>query len=427
MQVPLKPVSRSYPWLVLASFSLLFFVVTAATFTSLGVVLPSMVQELGWSWTDAGLGFTLLGLACGLSSYLPALSIGKLGVRLTIACGTLILAAGFACLFRAHGIATYFAGTTLVGIGYSFVATMPGTYMLGRCFRRQSTAFGIYFSVGGLGGFVGPGVYFFAIDVWNSWRMHWMLAAIAIISSGIITMLVVREDAGEKANALAIAESAKGDEQAGVYRSTETWTASQALRTPQFYIIAAAYTSFLLVGITSNSFAVAHISENGYAPAIAASMLSLQALINAIARVGGGIIGEIMEPRKLLVLSLLAIIAGLVGLSFANSWPMLILFAAGIGIGYGLTFVTTSVLLSNYFGRGPYLPLFSIINLISTTACLGPVLGGAMKDRLGNFSAVFLVYTAVPLLVLVAAAFMRPPRQSQATAGIGARLARQPP
>lgn len=426
MHATLKPVSRSYPWLVLASFSLMFFVVTAATFTSLGVVLPSMVQELHWSWTDAGLGFTLLGLACGLSSYLPAISIRKLGVRLSIACGTLILAGGFLCLFRAHGIAAYFAGTTLVGIGYSFVATMPGTYMLGRCFKRQSMAFGIYFSVGGLGGFVGPGVYFFAVEVWNTWRMHWMLACVAIVVSGILTILAVREDDGEKANAAAIAQAAKGDERTGVYRSSETWTAAQALRTPQFYIIAAAYTSFLLVGITCNSFAVAHISENGYAPAVAASMLSLQALINAFARVGGGLVGEVMEPRKLLVVSLLAIIAGLVGVSYANSWPMLILFAAGIGIGYGLTFVTTSVLLSNYFGRGPYLPLFSIINLISTTACFGPVLGGAMKDRLGNFSAVFLVYTALPLLVLAAAAFMRPPRQSRVGGAAGAGLAQQP-
>jgi OFA family oxalate/formate antiporter-like MFS transporter len=406
------PVSRAYPWLILASFSLMFFVVTAATFTSLGVVLPAMVNELQWSWTDAGLGFTLLGLACGLSSYLPALAIRILGVRGAIACGAAILAGGFACLFKAHGIPAYFAGTTLIGIGYSFVATVPGTYMLARCFRRQSMAFGIYFSVGGLGGFVGPGVYFFAIDVWNTWRMHWMLAAIAIVVSGVLAILVVREDSAEQANAAAVAAAAKGDERAGVYYTAQTWTARQALRTPQFYVIAAAYTSFLLVGITCNSFAVAHIAENGFSPAVAASMLSLQALINAIARVCGGLVGEVMEPRRLLMISLVTLIAGLVAISFANSWTMLLLFAAGIGIGYGLTFVTTSVLLSNYFGRGPYLPLFSIINLISTTACFGPVLGGAMKDKLGNFSTVFLVYTLLPLLVLAAAAFMRPPRRA---------------
>jgi MFS family permease len=413
MSTSVPALSNSYPWRVLAAFSLLFFVVTAATFTSLGVVLPSMVTELHWSWTDAGLGFTLLGLACGLSSFLPALAIRRLGVRLSIACGAVILVTGFLCLFNAHSITAYFAGTTLVGIGYSFVATVPGTYVLGRCFRRQSTAFGIYFSVGGLGGFVGPWVYFFANEIWHTWRAHWMLAALAIGISALLAIVTLREDQAERDNAADIAASARGDSKAtGVYYTAQTWTARQALRTPQFYIIAAAYTSFLLVGITSNSFAVAHLSDNGYAPALAATMLSAQALINALARIGGGIVGEVMEPRRLLMVSLFCIIVGLVALSIGNSWIMLILFAAGIGIGYGLTFVTTSVLLSNYFGRGPYLALFSIINLISATACFGPVLGGAMKDRLGSFSSVFLLYALVPVIVLLAAALMRPPRHS---------------
>ena len=48
-------------WLQLVTFSLVFFLTTAATFSSLGVVLPAMVAELHWSWGQAGLGFTLLG------------------------------------------------------------------------------------------------------------------------------------------------------------------------------------------------------------------------------------------------------------------------------------------------------------------------------------------------------------------------------
>jgi len=426
MSQPVPALSASYPWRVLAAFSLLFFVVTAATFTSLGVVLPSMVTELHWSWTDAGLGFTLLGLACGLSSFLPALAIRRFGVRLTIICGAVLLVTGFLCLFNAHGIAAYFCGTTLVGIGYSFVATVPGTYVLGRCFQRQSMAFGIYFSVGGLGGFVGPWVYFFANALWHTWRMHWMLAALAIGASAVLTALLLREDEAERNTAATIAAAARQDTSPGVYHTTQSWTAQQALRTPQFYIIAAAYTSFLLVGITSNSFAVAHLSDNGYAPALAASMLSVQALINALARIGGGLVGEVMEPRRLLMGSLFCIIVGLVALSIGNSWLMLGLFAAGIGIGYGLTFVTTSVLLSNYFGRGPYLSLFAIINLISTTACFGPVLGGAMKDRLGSFSSVFLLFALVPVAVLLAASFMRPPSRSEAGASSAAASGRAP-
>jgi len=55
-------------WLTFAAVSLIFFVISAGAFSSLGVVLPAMVGEMGWNWTQAGMGYTLLGLACGLAS-----------------------------------------------------------------------------------------------------------------------------------------------------------------------------------------------------------------------------------------------------------------------------------------------------------------------------------------------------------------------
>ena len=408
--------SRIYQGGVLLLFSLLFFLITAATFTSLGVVLPSMIKELQWSWADAGLGFTLLGLACGLSSYLPAFFIRKVGVRATLLLGTLILMAGFGRLYSAHGIAAYFIGTTLLGIGFSFVATVPGTHVIGRLFEKQSLAFGIYFTLGGLGGVVGPWIYFLAVNVWGSWRMHWGLCGALLAGAGLLTCLVLREGERETAHAAGVGQRIQAASSKSIYRTTETWSARQALRTWQFYVIAAAYTSFLLCGITVNSFAVAHLGDRGFSPEIAASLLSAQALINAFSRVGGGVFGEFVEPKKLLAGSLALIIVGVLALSAGNSWPMLILFTAGIGIGYGMTFLATSVLLSNYFGRGPYLELFSVTNLISTVACISPFLAGAIKDHTGSFSMAFLMIAIVPILVLLATLATRPPGLPQASA-----------
>ena len=59
-------------WAVFAILVSGFFVLNASTFASLGVVLFVMADDLGWSYTSAGLGFTVLGLAVGLTSFLPA-------------------------------------------------------------------------------------------------------------------------------------------------------------------------------------------------------------------------------------------------------------------------------------------------------------------------------------------------------------------
>ncbi len=46
----------------LAALSVLLFLITAATYSSLGIVLPDMVREMHWNWAEAGFGFTLLGV-----------------------------------------------------------------------------------------------------------------------------------------------------------------------------------------------------------------------------------------------------------------------------------------------------------------------------------------------------------------------------
>ncbi|MDE9590546.1 MFS transporter, partial [Xenorhabdus bovienii] len=120
-----------------------------------------------------------------------------------------------------------------------------------------------------------------------------------------------------------------------IYRTKQRWTAHQALRTWQFYAIAATYTAFLWCGITVNSFAVAHIIENGFSEAIAVGLLSTMAFINAFSRLAGGAAGEWVDPKKLLIGSLTIIILGLIALSIASSWPFLIAFSLFVGMGYG--------------------------------------------------------------------------------------------
>lgn len=406
--------SKAYQWSMLALLSTIYFIITAATFTSLGVVLPSMINEMQWSWSSAGLGFTLLGLACGLSSYLPAMFIRRFGVRQTFLVGTVILATGFTSLAYCHSLAAYLAGTILLGIGFSFVATVPGTYVIGRMYKNQAFAFGFYFTVGGLGGVVGPLLVVLATDVLGNWRMHWQMCGFFLTAAGLLAAVILPSGEREREHAEQVSNTAKQDEGSAVYHTDQAWTARQAMGTWQFYAIAAAYTTFLLVGITTNSFAVAHITDRGFSPQLAAAVLSAEAFINSFSRFIAGLFGEKIEPKKMLIGSLLLMVAGTLALSASTSVPMLIIFAIGVGAGYGTTFLATSVLLSNYFGRGPYLEIFSVVNLISTLACFGPLFAGWMKDDLGNFTGVFLLVAAIPLIVALAIRFLKPPVVQQA-------------
>ncbi|MEI9598773.1 MFS transporter [Moellerella wisconsensis] len=401
--------SALYQWSILILLGAIYFLATATTFTSLGVVLPGMIDELKWSWTEAGFGFTLLGLTCGLSSFLPSIFIRNIGVRLTLLFGTLVFIGGFYSLYITQNISTYFLGTALLGIGFTFLATVPGTYVISRLFEKQSMAFGLYFTIGGLGGVAGPWIYFYASNQMGSWRMHWILCALYLSVVTFITLCTLREGDKERAHAKNIMQKQAAEPPKAIYRTKDIWTARRALRTWQFYLIAATYTAFLWCGITVNSFAVAHIEDRGFSLTIAVSLLSTMAFVNAFSRLLGGAAGEWLDPKKLLICSLGIIVIGLISLSIATSWFWLLMFTLCVGIGYGMTFLASSVLLSNYFGRGPYLELFSVVNLISTLACLAPFFAGAIKDYTHSFTPAFLVIAAPVVIILIFTLLMRPP------------------
>jgi MFS transporter, OFA family, oxalate/formate antiporter len=395
MQTPIRT------WVTLASVSLLFFLVTALTFSSLGVVLPAMMGELSWSYSGAGFGFTLLGVFCGITATVPAMAIRRFGIRATLVCGGVVMAMAFAALAMAHGLPLYFFGCSLAGLGFTLLATVPGTYLLTRGFRRPDFAFGLYFTVGGLGGVAGPPLYLFIQAFTGGWRDFWIVSASLTLAAAILSALLVDADTDLGRSGSEIEEITR-----------ESWSAAAALKTPQFAVLAAAYSVFLIVDITVNAWSVKHLMGHGVSAILAGSMISVGALVNAAARLAGGLVSRFVSVKHLLMFSLTTLILGLIALCAARDTSLMLVYAAGIGIGSGVTFFSATILLLDYYGRGPNLELFSIVNLISTLGSVGPVLAGFVADRSGSFVPAFLMLAGLVLLVLVAVVWMKPPQRS---------------
>jgi len=385
-------------WLTLALMSALYFIITAATFGSLGMVLPAMVKELGWSWTGAGFGFSLLGFFCGITSAVPAALIRRFGVRATLLAGCVVMGLAFACLARTGGLLGYFAGASLAGLGFTLLDSVPATYLLSRLFARPSFAIGLFFTVGGLGGVAGPLLYTSVIDATGNWRSYWLVVGMLIALIGAIAAFAVdaRSDVGA---------AAQGDPEI----STERWSFRDALQTPQFWTIAAAFVAFQFCGITASSVSVAHLTQHGVAAIVAGSMMSAEALVNSSARFAGGILTRFVSAKTLLSASLACLVVGMLALGVARDLPMMLVYAVGIGIGYGLTLFAATILLLDYFGRGPYLELFSAVNLISTVGAVAPTLAGLTRDRIGSFTPFFMGLAVLVTLVLLAVIMMRTP------------------
>ncbi|MEK7264951.1 MAG: MFS transporter [Pseudomonadota bacterium] len=389
---------------LLGALGAIFFLITATTFASLGVILPAMLAEFDWNWGTAGLGFTMLALMTGVFSPIAASSLERLGARLHYAIGGAVIVGGYLLLGTATGVAAYLAATSMLGAGFALLANVPGTYIVGRAapLKWRNIAIGGYLAAGGAGGVFGPLIANAHVTSGGDWRVYWFASA---ISAGAIVILIV---------ALVEKSLAQGP---GVHRAALSeptsvgadWSPRDAMRTPAFIVISAALTVAYFCGVTVSTWSVAHLQNAGLAPAFAVSMFSLYSGLNAGARAAGGALVRHIDAKTLLAAALLANVIGMSALAIAHTAPLAIVFAVFDGFAFGMALFATTALLIDYFGLKNSPALLGGANLAATIAMLGPTIAGQTADRWGSFAPIFMIYAGAALIAAIAVGAMKRP------------------
>lgn len=398
-----------YRWTCFALVSAFFFFITAGTFSSLGVVLPYMIDEFTWSWSQAGTGFSLFALMVGLAGTAPAWILKQFDVRTSFALGGLLMTGGF-CLFAlAPNLYQYYAGALLLGVGYALSAAVPGVHVINHWMPdKRSFAIGAYMMIGGLGAVAGPLIVTGIIGLTDSWRMHWWTMAASMLALSVLAVLFVRsrpEDALDD-EAVKPLEEEKSER---VYKTEGDWTFRDALRTPQYYVIVIALSTTLMCTLTMNSWAFTHMTALSVSAAVAAGALAADGAVNAMSRLLGGALATRIDPKWLLCGALAFEALGMVALSVASHPVTIVLFVIGEGIGFGVVFFATAMLLVNYYGTTNNPIIFGTMNMITTVAMVGPIVAGLMAERFGTFAITYQLFALLLVIILAAVALMRPP------------------
>jgi MFS family permease len=396
-------------WLVLVAVSLIFFFLNGATFASLGVVLFSMIKDLHWSQTAAGVSFSLLGIACGVASPLPALLLKRIGSRRVVVLGGTCLAAGFWLAFAASGLPLFYLAMIFLGLGYALAGNIPGVYLIATWFPQTSSrVIGFYLMLGAAGNVVGPPLVAAVVAASHSWRFNWFLMGIAAVCITLLCLLFVRDAPGTTASA---------DQQASLATPVSTvlhppvlaWRDREALLTRQFLLVAVSMT-LTVAGITTNSsVTVMHLVHLGTTPAFAAFILSLVALVATLAKGVAGRLSENIRPSRVLAAGLVLQSIGDVAFSTGGSPMGDYVFACAFGVGWGFSYVAANLVLLEYFGREVGARILSVVWMLSTLAAAGPVAAGMIADHFGTFSPIFVVYAVLLIALALPIFIMRTP------------------
>ncbi|MBV9811140.1 MAG: MFS transporter, partial [Acetobacteraceae bacterium] len=218
--------SERYRWVIVAAGAVLGCVALGTVF-SLAVFLQPIAADTGWSRAGISAAMTFSFLALGAAAFGWGTLTDRYGPRPVVLAGTLLLSAGVALASRCHSLLAFqLVYGVLVGVGTGAVFAPMMATVTGWFDKQRSLAVSLVSA--------GMGVAPMTLSPFARWLVSntdWRTAQLAIAALALVVMtptaLLVR-----RAPAQRIAAGITTDDR------TTVW---QALRSPQFVVIACTY------------------------------------------------------------------------------------------------------------------------------------------------------------------------------------------
>jgi MFS family permease len=349
--------------------------------------------------------------------------IGRLGARVTLFVGGLLLAAvNFAMASLGSSYPAYLTLCVLLGLAAALATFIPIQTIIVFWFdARRALALGLVLGGGAVGGFLAPQlVNEIVLKAGGDWRIGWTLTATACLAGALVAILTVRDrpsDLGQHADGLAPEEAraAVGAKRAiRTYRTAAVWTLADALRTPALWLLVlGAAGTFCLwqVLVTQGPL---HLQDRGFDPEMAAFFYSLAIGLSIVGRFSVAALGDIIEPRYLYAFAVLCMLVGGVLFWFVTPDVMwaAYLYPLLAGFGMGAAYICDATIVGNYWGPEAFAKIRAVVGPIAVILEAGVVpLAGFLYDLQGDYLTIMIITWAGAVLAIAAVLLCTPPKR----------------
>ena len=409
-----------YGWILLAIIGLIYMICVGAGFYGLSVMMPAMIDDLGWTRAEASAGFSLMAMVLGLSGPLITSMMRKTGPRLTIIIGGVICAISAGILYRYHSLTSYYFATGLLGLGLTMQVVLPGTQLITQWFnQRRAMALGIFMACGGLGGVIGAPAFTWLISAFDDWRPVWLAVGAVTLTASVLSAFFIRnspEEIGQRKDGLSEADAEKNANKKGkagrVYKTTIDWTVAEALRDRNCWFVITAGAIAVTGHMIISSQLILHARDLGIGAVVAASALGVQGLATTLGRLLAGLLGDnTFEPRTIFIFGISSELLGMLLITSAGHSAILYAGVVFFGLGFGLGLVSATTMFANYYGGK------NMATLLSYRILLGTLLGGAgvvvcgyAADIFGGYNEAFYFYSVLLLIGTALVIMIRTPQ-----------------
>ncbi len=190
-------------------------------------------------------------------------------------------------------------------------------------------------------------------------------------------------------------------------------TLSEAIRTPAFWVVSAGVGMFSMILTAIVFHFVPILQDRGLTEADYKLTMSFFAICWATFQFSGGTLSDYVSARWLCAIGLLGLAISSMLLINVSTTAMCVTVGMVLGASQGTFFGSTHPLWARYFGRRH---LGRIRGVVTTSAVasssLGPFIAGASRDWFGSFDPALWFFVALPIPLVIAAAWVQPPVKS---------------
>ena len=409
-----------YGWWLVVITGMVMVIATVPLFHAMTVWAVALDRQFGWPKAQLGLALTLTRVESGLIGPLEGYLVDKVGTRRMVFIGLVILGGAWIFFSRVENLWMFYLAYVLMAVGQGLGSWIPLMTMLNKWFiRRRSSAIGWANVVSRFGALLlVPAIAWCVADMPG--RIGWQTTAL-ILGIGILVLagplsLLIRndpKDTGDTPDGEAYRPTAAGLSSASAQAPSrqQDMTASEALRTPAFWLIAFGHGFTSMVILAIMTYLGLLMVDKGYTGQDAGWVVSAYTGVAMVFQLVGGYSGDRLSKRVGLAFFTAVQAAGVVVLVMADTLPMFFAFAVLFGAGFGGRNPLTVAIRADYFGTGSFGKIlgFSTVpmNLLLLTA--SPFTGW-MYDRYGNYDLAFLILAGLNLVGAVCFIFAARPR-----------------
>lgn len=390
---------RFYRWVIVAAGGLLGCVAIGAMF-SLPVFLLPVSEDTGWSVTGVSTAMTIGFLAMAPASMAWGALSDRIGPRLVVLIGSVILAASLALASRTASLIGFqLVFGLLVGASTAAILAPMMACVTGWFDTHRSLAVSLVSAGFGMAPMTMAPLAAWLVTI-HDWRTSMLIiAGIAAALMIPVSFLVRRPPALEDARAA----SASGGE------SSAEMSVAQALRSPQFIILL--LTNFFCCATHSGPIfhTVSYALTCGIPMIAAVTIYSVEGLAGMGGRIAFGVLGDRLGAKRVLVGGLLLQAFAVLAYVFVSQLAWFYAVATLTGFVYAGVMPLYAVLARENF------PLRMMGTVIGGTAmagslgmAIGPLAGGLIYDSLASYAWLYIGAFIMGLGAFVIATTFRP-------------------